>query len=85
MAYRVELKPSAASQVRKLERGVQKRILAKLDQLRDNPKPSGVQKMVGAADLYRVRVGDYRIVYTIVDDQLLVLVLAVGDRKDVYR
>ena len=85
MAYRVELKPSAASQLRKLDRGIQKRIFAKFDQLRDNPRPNGVQKLAGEDDLYRVRVGDFRIVYTIFDDQLLVLVLVIGDRKDVYR
>lgn len=85
MAYRVELKPSAASQVKKLEHGMQRRVLAKFRQLAENPRPPGVQKLQGPDDFYRVRVGDFRIIYAIFDDQLVVLILSVGDRKEVYR
>ena len=49
------------------------------------PRPHGVKKLLGVDDLYRVRVGSYRVVYTIRDDRLIVLVLRISDRKDVYR
>jgi len=61
------------------------RIDAKIRALSANPRPSGCAKLQGPADLYRVRSGDHRIVYQIQDAQLLVLVVHVGDRKEVYR
>jgi mRNA interferase RelE/StbE len=85
MTYRVELKPSAATQVKKLEQSIQRRVLAKFRQLAENPRPSGVQKLQGPDDFYRVRVGDFRIIYSILDDELIVLILSVADRKDAYR
>jgi mRNA interferase RelE/StbE len=85
MPYRVELKPRAAEQLRKLPRDIQQRISKKLNQLRDNPRPSGVQKLRGADNLYRVRLGDYRIVYAIDDANELITVADMGDRKDIYR
>lgn len=78
MPYRVDTKPSAAAQIRKLPRNIQERVLAKLRQLAENARPSGVQKLRGEEDLYRVRVGNYRIVYTISDDPPEVLVLGSG-------
>jgi mRNA interferase RelE/StbE len=53
--------------------------------LADDPRPPGVKKLSGAPTRYRVRSGDYRIIYRIADDVLLVLLVAIGDRKDVYR
>ncbi len=83
--YHVELAPAAVRQLRKLERGVQARVEAKINSLQQNPRPPGVEKLEGAESLYRVRVGDFRIVYQINDKRLLVLVVKVADRKDVYR
>ncbi len=56
-----------------------------MDGLAVNPRPKGVKKLSGLDDLYRIRVGDYRIVYQIHDDRLIVLVVRIGHRKDVYR
>ncbi len=56
-----------------------------IDGLAIDPRPSGVVKLSGEENLYRVRAGDYRIVYSIQDAALLVLIVKVGDRKDVYR
>ena len=56
-----------------------------MDALAANPRPKGVKKLSGPDDLYRIRVGDYRIVYQIHDDRLIVLVVRIGHRKDVYR
>ena len=84
-AYRVDVAQAAARQIRKLPRTVQTKIVQKIDLLERNPRPFGVEKLGGGESLYRVRVGDYRIIYTIEDRILRVLVVKVADRKDVYR
>lgn len=84
-AYTVELTGAAARQLRKLDRAAQRRIDGALEILRSDPRPPTVKALAGHPSYLRVRVGDYRIVYTVIDDRLLVLVLALGDRKDVYR
>lgn len=84
MPYQVEVKSSAANEIRGIERGTQKRILAKIESLKTNPRPHGVKKLQGHDDFYRVRVGDYRIIYRIYDNKLLITIVKVGDRKDVY-
>mgnify|MGYP001580816136 FL=1 len=56
-----------------------------MDALAATPRPKGVKKLTGTDDLYRIRVGDYRIVYQIHDDRLIVLVVRIGHRRDVYR
>jgi len=56
-----------------------------MDLLGKEPRPKGVKKLTGAEDLYRIRVGDYRFVYQILDDRLIVLVVRIAHRKDVYR
>lgn len=53
--------------------------------LGDNPRPEGYIKLKGSDQLFRIRVGPYRIIYTIMDDKLIVLVLEMGDRKDIYK
>lgn len=84
MPYRVELRPRADKQLRALPRPVQLRIVAALDQLADEPRPQGVRKLSGAENLYRIRIGDYRVVYEIQDRLLLVLVVRIGHRRDIY-
>jgi mRNA interferase RelE/StbE len=84
-AYRVEFKPSAARAVRKLDADIQRRVIARTEALADDPRPPGAEKLEGMRDLYRVRVGDYRIIYQVADKILLVLVVRVGHRRDVYR
>lgn len=84
-AYRVELKPSAARAVRKLAADVRRRVIARAEALAADPRPPGAEKLEGVRDLYRVRVGDYRIIYQVADKVLLVLVVRVGHRRDVYR
>lgn len=83
--YDVQLSKGAAKELRKLDRPVQARILAVLTLLQDEPRPSTVKALSGHAGYLRVRVGDYRIVYTVEDDRLVVLVLAVGHRGEIYR
>jgi mRNA interferase RelE/StbE len=85
MAYTILLSPPAECQLRAFAPPVQKRLVKRLKTLRDNPRPQGVKKLAGEDDLYRIREGDYRIIYTIQDNELIVLVVKSGDRKEIYR
>jgi mRNA interferase RelE/StbE len=83
--YQVAFAPAAERQLRKLAREVQVRIVAAAESLQVNPRPRGVVKLEGSDGFYRIRVGDWRIVYQIEDERLIVLVLRIGHRRDVYR
>ncbi len=84
--YRVLIKPSAAKEIEAVDQKKDRqRIVANIRSLADNPRPPGCEKLAGKQDRYRVRVGRYRIVYSIGDAELLVVVVRVGHRKDVYR
>ena len=85
MTYQVELAPAAVRQIKKLPRDVQQLVVQQLEELALNPRPNGVVKLEGAESLYRVRLGDYRIVYQIQDEVLLVTVVKVAHRREVYR
>ncbi len=85
MVYRVEFAPRAEGEFRKLPRPAQVRLKARIDSLAGNPRPQGVQLLSGDERLYRIRVGDYRIIYAIEDEVLLVLIVKLGHRRDVYR
>jgi mRNA interferase RelE/StbE len=83
--YHVEISRPAAKQFEALPRREQERIMPELLGLADDPRPRGAQKLKGVDDQYRIRVGDYRVLYAIADDRLIVLVLRIGHRRDVYR
>ena len=83
--YEIVFKPSVAKQLRKLPKGEQRKIVEKVKGLSTDPRPHGVKKLQGKTSLYRLSAGDYRIIYTIEDDKLKILILRVGDRKDIYR
>jgi len=83
--YAVELLPSAARDLAGLEPSVQRRVARRIDQLAEDPRGGGSVKLRGAGEIWRARVGDYRILYSIEDDWLLVLVIKIGHRRDVYR
>lgn len=85
MAYSVLLAPSAERQLKALVESTLQRIVKLLKSLQHNPRPQGVKKLSGEDDLYRIREGTYRIIYTIQDKELIVLVVKIGDRKEVYR
>jgi mRNA interferase RelE/StbE len=82
--YEIRFKPSAAKELAKLPMDVQRRITPAIDGLVTNARPPGAEKLVGS-DAWRVRVGDYRIVYAVEDRVLVVLVLHVGNRREVYK
>lgn len=83
--YRVQFKSSAARQLDALDGAVRLRIGRKIDDLAQDPRSAGAKKLTGPSDLWRVRVGDYRIVYSIHDDVLVVLIVKIGHRRAVYR
>jgi mRNA interferase RelE/StbE len=84
--YQIEFLPSARKELTSFPRGAQERIGKKIDSLSINPRPHGVEKLEGKrGSFYRLRVGDYRILYEIQDEILLILVIKVGHRREVYR
>ena len=85
MTYRVSLTPTAARQLRKFDPQVRRRIQAVLELLAVEPRPPAATRLVGGSGEWRVRTGDYRVVYDIEDDKLLVLVLRVGHRRETPR
>jgi mRNA interferase RelE/StbE len=85
MAYTIEFSPSANREIGKLVRGIQGRVRARIDALAANPRPPGARKLKSRDELWRIRVGDYRVVYEIRDRVVLVLVLRVAHRREVYR
>ncbi len=82
-AYRIELRPAAARALHKLDPSVRHRIQGAIALLAQDPRPPGARALQGRPGLW-VRVGDYRIIYTVVDDVLLVVVMQLGHRRDVY-
>jgi mRNA interferase RelE/StbE len=82
--YRLEFSPAAARQLRKLDRATAARIRSATEALRDQPRPPGATALQGRRGYLRIRVGDYRIIYSIDDDRLTVLLVALGHRREVY-
>jgi len=85
VAYAVFLKPAALRDLRKLPKDIRRRVTARIDALAGDPRPAGIERLHGEADLYRVRVGDSRIVYQVESKALVMLVVRVGHRREVYR
>ena len=85
MTYRVEFARPAERQFDHLPQSIRLRLAARIQALADNPRPPGVQQLAAEDRIYRIRISDYRVIYAIEDDRLLVLVLAVGHRREVYR
>jgi len=83
--YTVVFARSARKELQNLDPQVARRILRQIEVLVKNPRPSGVAKLEGASDLWRTRVGDWRVVYRILDRERLVDVIAVRHRREVYR
>lgn len=83
--YNIDFKPSAKQSLGKIPQPHRRRIAAKIDRLAHNPRPRDAKKLSDKDRIYRIRVGDYRVVYQINDDILLVLVVRIGTRGDVYR
>ena len=85
MTYRIEFTSSAERDFAKLTEDIRQRLLPKVDALAHDPRPIGVQKLQGRENRYRIRVGDYRIIYEIRDKILVILIVGIGHRREVYR
>jgi mRNA interferase RelE/StbE len=85
VSYSVEIAPSARRQLRKLDPQARRRVQAAIDLLAEEPRPPAAKMLVNSGGAWRVRIGEYRIVYDIDDGRLLVLVLAAAHRREVYR
>jgi mRNA interferase RelE/StbE len=81
---RVTLAPSAARQLRKFDPDVRRRLQAAIELLAIDPRPPAATRLVGGSGEWRVRTGNYRIVYEINDNELVVLVLRMGHRREIY-
>ena len=83
-SFEILIKPSAVKEIEALPKGDRRRIVKRIAALADNPRPPGCEKLSGQ-EKYRVRQGNYRILYEVRERELSVMVVKVGDRKDVYR
>lgn len=83
--YNIEWKRSATKELRQLPGEVVSRLLSSVEGLITNPFPSGVRKLAGAEHTYRIREGSYRIIYSVYASRLIIEVIRVGHRKDVYK
>ena len=85
MSYTIEFTASATCELKALERAIQRRIATHIDSLASNPFPAGSKKLQGESDLYRIRVGDYRVLYRVDGKRVTVLIVKIGHRREVYR
>jgi mRNA interferase RelE/StbE len=85
MRYRIEYRRSVEKDLRKVPSHMRRVLVDAITALADDPRPHGVTKIRGAEYTYRIRRGDYRIIYQVYDDRVVVEVIKVGHRKDVYR
>ena len=83
-SYEIEWKRSAVKELKQLPKEMITRILQAVEGLADDPFPQGVKKLVGSKHTYRLREGDYRIIYNLLSETLVIEVIRVGHRKDVY-
>jgi mRNA interferase RelE/StbE len=84
-SFSIEVSATAEKQIRKLASGDRIRVLRAIMQLSNEPRPRGCRKLQGYDDVYRMRVGTFRVIYSIEARRLLIIILKVGHRKDVYR
>lgn len=84
-SYRIEVSATAERQIKKLAPLEQIRVLRAINTLESDPRPRGCRKLRAYADTFRIRVGTYRIIYSIEDTRLLILVLKVGHRRAIYQ
>ena len=85
MAYEVEFEAQVAKQLRDMQRADLQRVMDRVKALADDPRPQGSEKLAGLANAWRIRSGNYRVVYTVDDRAQVVTVTRVGHRREVYR
>ena len=85
MTYAIRYRPPARKALSKLDKPIARRLLGDIEKLAKDPHPPGCIQLQGGAGELRIRVGDYRIVYDVYDTELVILVLRVGHRREIYR
>jgi mRNA interferase RelE/StbE len=85
VSYKIEILKGALKQLKKLSPEIQERIQVKIDDLATEPRPNGVKKLKGKENAYRIRVGEYRVIYDIFDNILLINIVEIGHRSKVYK
>ncbi len=84
-SYKIDVKPAALRSLRKLPQEVQKRVARRIEALARNPRPAGAEKLKGLPDLYRLRLGITAFFIRFQDKNLLVLVVQIGHRREIYK
>ncbi len=84
MNYKIQIKKQALKTLQRLPKNIVHRINEIIQELKINPRPFGVKKLIDEENLYRIRFGDYRIIYSIEDDVLTIEIIKIGHRKEVY-
>lgn len=84
-SYNIEWKSSAAKELKKLPKPIIAKIVLAVESLASEPRPSGVRKLTDTENTYRIRIGEYRVIYNVFDRRLVVEVIRVRDRKDAYK
>lgn len=85
MAYKITFSKSAYKELSRLPKNIYLKAEISIDELIENPRPSGCKKLVGSKNTYRIRVADYRIIYDVYDDIIEILIIKIAHRKDVYK
>lgn len=83
--YSIEFKQSAKKELAQLPRPIAEKVAERIKALADNPRPDGCKKLSGSTYSYRIRINEYRVVYSIIDQCLVIQVIKIGHRKDVYQ
>lgn len=84
MGYALEFTTSAVRELQSLDKQVKRRITLKITSLFDDPFPGGVKKMRGLQDHFRIRIGDYRVVYRVDGKRVVIVIIRVGRRREIY-
>ena len=85
MLYRIEILPSAVRELAGIQDVFRKRIAKAIDGLSKDPRPRGARLLEAARGILRIRVGDYRVLYQVRHDRLIILVIRIGHRREIYR
>ena len=83
--YQIEWKTSALRELKRIDRQVIPRIITAIENLKETPFPDGCRKLKGSEHTYRIRVGDYRVIYTLQEEKILLTIIRIRHRKEVYR
>jgi mRNA interferase RelE/StbE len=83
--YKIEWKASALKELKRLDRKIIPRIISSIESLATNPFPPGVRKLQGAEKTYRIRTGNYRIIYEIINERVVIVIIRIRHRKNAYK